>query len=187
LGWRARGESVFWRKKKKENPILGLRELLFSRHRLDESLNVYRPEIETLEEADPDLVLGVVTEMGMRGGAVIIAGFANGDARMLWTSGGGLLGDLSVFPNIANAAKKLVETAGPYVSQLPLVKDHPLPERKRVRISILTPGGVHATDESEAEIQMPAHPLFDLFVATNSLITELRQLEEGRMGSQIRL
>jgi hypothetical protein len=174
-----------WRRKKKEkeNPILALREMLFSRQRLEEAFDAFRPQIESLEAADPELALGVVTEMGMQRGAVIVAGFANGDARLFWTTGGGLLGDLSVFPNIAVAAREMVQTAQRFVSILPVSADHPLPERGRVRVSILTPGGVHTTDEDEEEMQMPAHALFDLYASTHSLIAQLRRLEEGHAGS----
>jgi hypothetical protein len=170
---------VWWRKKKKENPILALREMLFSEQRLDESLNVDGAEPQSLQDVEPDRVLGVVTEIGYKLGTVIIAGFANGDARLLWTTGGGLIGDLSRFPNIAGAAQELVKVGQEYVLQFPISPDRPLPAPDRVRFSLLTTGGVHAMEESEFDVQMPGHPYFDLFVATNALITELRLLEEG--------
>jgi hypothetical protein len=173
-----------WRRKKKENPMLALRELLFSEQRLSESLNADGAQAQSLQDVEPDRVLGVVTEMGYSRGIVIIAGFANGDARLLWTTGGGLIGDLSRFPNIARAAQELVRVGQEYVHSFPMSTERSLPAPDRVRFSLLTPGGVHATEESEFNVQMPGHPLFDLFVATNALITELRLLEEGMKKSK---
>jgi hypothetical protein len=162
-----------------DGAMMGLRDLLYSEHRLDEALDAYRPGISSLHEADPGLVLGVVAEIGMERGAVIVAGFANGDARLLYTTGGGIIGDLTAFPKIAAAAKAFVGAAQPLATTLPLETAHPLPAPGRVRFALLTPGGTRVADVSEAEMDRPTAELRPVIAALNDLITELRTLDES--------
>jgi hypothetical protein len=153
----------------------GLRKLLYQQQWLDEvesGLGLDQP-------AAPDRVLGVVTEIGLESNAVIVAGFANGDARLLWTSGGGLIGMLSAYPAINKAARELVAVAQPLVSGIP-VEDEvpPVPAEAMVRFALLTRGGCHAIEVPGPEVIQPYHPLYTLYTGMNNLLTELRLVQE---------
>ena len=169
-------------RQQREEAVLGLRDLLYSEERLDEAMEVHRPQYKTLKELDPNTVLGVVVDIGLQGGTATVAGFANGDARLFWNTGGGIIGDMRDYPAIAQAAKVLVETAQPIVTSLPVETTHPLALPQRIRFALLTPGGTHVADEAQDEVQKPSHRLYPLFLAMNDLLTQLRLLDETTKG-----
>ena len=159
--------------------ILGLRDMLYSKQRLDEALEDYRSQDDGRQEGESDLVLGVVAEMGMERGAAIIAGYINGDARIFWTTGGGIIGDMRQYPDIVTAAKTLVNTAQKVVTQLPVETTRPLPDPGRIRFALLTLAGMHVADEKQSDVEEPNHPLYQLYASLQDLITQLRLLDEA--------
>jgi hypothetical protein len=156
--------------------MMGLRDLLYSGQRLDEAREGAGDAPKGVSERDR--VLGVVTELGVGGGVAIAAGFANGDARLFFSSGGGLIGDLSQFHGIDRAARALVATAQLMLNSTPRAEGNDLPGQDMVRFALLTPGGVHAVTAPGPEVTSPGSPLYPLFVAANDLLTELRLVEE---------
>ncbi len=159
--------------------VLGLRDMLYSKERLDEALEDYRSQDDSRQKAEPGMVLGVVVEMGMEKGAAIIAGYVNGDARIFWTTGGGIIGDMRQYPDIVNAAKALVGTAQNVVAQLPVETSRPLPDPGRIRFALLTRAGMHVADEKQSDAEKPSHPLYQLYASLQDLITQLRLLDEA--------
>ncbi len=89
-----------------------LRDLLYSKERLKEVVSMLD------QPATAASILGVVMEIGLPEGAAMVAGYANGDARLLWSMGGGLLGDLYQHKEIAEAAKSLCATVQPLLTHL---------------------------------------------------------------------
>lgn len=158
--------------------VLGLRDMLYSKERLNEALEDYRSQHDGQQEAEPGMVLGVVAEIGMERGAAIIAGYVNGDARIFWTTGGGIIGDMRQYPDIVNAAKALVRTAQKVVAQLPVETTRPLPDPGRIRFALLTLAGMHVADEKQSDVEEPNHPLYQLYASLQDLITQLRLLDE---------
>jgi hypothetical protein len=156
--------------------MMGMRDLLYSPQRLDEVREAAAEGPEGVPESDH--VLGVVTEMGIGGGIAIAAGFANGDARLFFSSGGGLIGDMSRFAGVDRAARVLVATGQLMLESIPKEEGNELPGQDMVRFALLTPGGVHATTAPGPEVTSPGSPLYPLFVAANDLLTELRLVEE---------
>ncbi|HET9493815.1 MAG TPA: hypothetical protein VFR15_06265 [Chloroflexia bacterium] len=156
--------------------MMGMRDLLYSEQRLDEAREGAGGAPEGVAESDR--VLGVVTELGIGGGVAIAAGFANGDARLFFSSGGGLIGDLSQFPGIDRAARALVATGQLMLDAIPEAEGNDLPGQDMVRFALLTPGGIHAATAPGPEVTSPGSPLYPLFVAANDLLTELRLVEE---------
>ena len=153
----------------------GLRKLLYQQQWLDEVQAGLGPN----EPPVPDRVLGVVAEIGLESNAAIVAGFANGDARLLWTSGGGLIGMLSTYPAIYKAARELVAVAQPLVSGIPLEDEvPPVPAEAMVRFALLTPGGRHATEVPGPDVIQPYHLLYTLYAATKNLLNELLRVQE---------
>jgi hypothetical protein len=125
-----------------------------------------------------DQVAGVVAELGIGGEAAIVAGYADGEARLFWTTGGGIIGKMTD-PAVIGAAAALVKAGQPFVSELPYETDHPLPGDGMVRFVLLTPGGAHSTEVKGSEVERPTHRLHPLFVAMHGLVAALRVLMEG--------
>lgn len=167
----------------------GLRDLLYSQARLEETQSLLQPTDPAYLIPEANRVLGVVAEIGYpHQVAIIIAGFANGDARVLSSKGGGLLGDLSQHPDIASAAKALVATAlvataQPLYTTLPIETDlPPLSPPDLVRFALLTKHERRVAQAPGPEIIQPGHPLHVIFTAMNNLVTQLQDLMD-RMDS----
>jgi hypothetical protein len=133
---------------------------------------------------EASMVLGVVVEMGHDEGTFIVAGYADGDARMLWTTGGGLLGSMQEHREVTEAAKNLVKSAGPATALLPLKVERPLATPGRVRFAILTPAGMHVADEKEADVLKQNHRLHAVYRAMHELLAHLFRLYRSREGSE---
>jgi len=153
---------------------VSMRDLLYAKARLDEVAG-------TLDHTPtPTEVVVVVVEIGLPQDFVMIAGYANGDARLFHDSGGGLLGDLFQFANIAEAAKALCAAAQPSLEQLtPESTVPPPPALDIVRISALTLAQLYSREAPGPEIIKPGHPLNATFAAANNLFDQLNQLQES--------
>jgi hypothetical protein len=127
------------------------------------------------ESNEADKVLGAVVELGWFGGTITIAGYADGDARLLMSSGAGFIGEMTQIPEVSKAAQALVTAADRLVGSLPVSTDRPLPEQGRAGFYILTPGGTHAVDEAESEAKRPGHHLRGMYSAAQDLITAFRK------------
>jgi hypothetical protein len=180
-----------------------LRDLLYAKERLEEVAGMLGPEADASVPEDKR-VLGVVVEIGLQPSevmmaadaeavasgtgpgmtflmpeAVMIAGYANGDARLLRTSGGGLLGDLYQFPNIAEAAKALCAAAQPLVEKLsPRSGLPPLPAVDMVQFTVLTIGQLYSSQAPGPEVIKPGHVLHEVDTAALHLFEQLRALQE---------
>lgn len=162
----------------RQDTMLTLRQTLYARKRLSEALEGYQPQYMSLQDAPGNMVLGVVAEMGIEGAVVIVAGFANGDARLFLTTGGGIMGDLQEYPDVAVAAKALVAAAQPLAAGLPLDDLQPLPPTGRVHFALLTPAGAHMIDESQADVSQTTHAMHPLYRAMDELAAQLGRLDE---------
>ncbi len=183
---------VFWlflaRARQLDGDQAGAQEALRRALRVEEMETRYELQIWTNLRAlgvqpsggeRPDQVLGVVIDMGMDRGVATVAGFADGDARIFWSSGGGVIGDLRRFPAVAGAAQNLTGVAGQFLSFLPTGDPHSLPESGWLRLSFLTRAGAHTTEVEEAALQDSGHLLYPVYAAMHSLITQLRLLSES--------
>jgi hypothetical protein len=150
-----------------------MRDLLYIKERLEEVAGMLPQPVA------PATVLGVVVEIGLPNDTILIAGYANGDARLLWDSGGGMVGDLYNISNIAEAAKALCDAAQ-YLPQHLAVETTlpPLPAQDIVRIAVLTMDQRFATQAPGPQIVHPDHPLHATFTAANNLFEQLQALQE---------
>lgn len=131
-------------------------------------------------------VLGVVVEMGKDEGAFIVAGYADGDARMLWTTGGGLLGPMQDHPEVAGEAKSLTKKAEPATTFLPIKVERPLPTVGRVRFAILTPAGMHVADEKEIDVSgNQNHRMYPVYLSTHKLLTQLFRIYQSKEVNEV--
>jgi len=180
-----------------------LRDLLYAKERLEEVAGMLGPAADA-SVPDDNRVLGVVVEIGLQPSevmmaadaeavasgtgpgmtflmpeAVMIAGYANGDARLLRTSGGGLLGDLYTFSNIAEAAKALCAAAQPLIEKLsPQSELPPLPAVDMVQFTVLTVGQRYSSQAPGPEVIKPGHILHEVYAAASHLFDQLRALQD---------
>jgi len=180
-----------------------LRDLLYAKERLEEVAGMLGPTADA-SVAEDKRVLGVVVEIGLQPSevmmaadaqavasgtgpgmtfmmpeAVMIAGYANGDARLLRSSGGGLLGDLYTFPNIAEAAKALCAAAQPLIEKLSPQSELPsLPAVDIVQVTVLTMKQRYSSEAPGPEVIKPGHMLHAVYAAASNLFDQLRALQE---------
>ena len=128
-------------------------------------------------------MLGVVVENGFDGGSWIVAGFSDGDARIFWSSGGGMIGDMNVYPAVERSAKKLVAAAQAVADTLPASDSWPVPDKGRVSFSVLTPGGIRRQEMKETDMYHD-HALMPAFSALSELFGLLLEIFEKRQGQQ---
>jgi hypothetical protein len=156
-----------------------LRDLLYAKERLDEVAGMLG------HTPAPGDVLGAVVEIGLPGDAVMIAGYANGDARLFHETGGGVVGDLYQFANIAEAAKALCAAAQSALQSLsPQSEVPPLPAEDIVQVSALTMEQIYSSQAPGPQIIEAGHALNHVFVAANNLFDQLQQLQESAGAQQ---
>ena len=93
-------------------------------------------------------VLGVICEIGDPDGLVVIAGFFDGQGRLLLGSGGGVVGNTADNESVAAAAQQLVLAATPVASKWAVRRNRSLPEVGQARIVLLTPAGTRIYEET---------------------------------------
>lgn len=130
-------------------------------------------------ETEANQVLGVVAEFLIGRNAVLISGYSDGDARLLTSSGFGMVGMMQGHPEIAEAAKALVKSAEPLVGKIPLSTGRPLPQPGEFRIAILTPSGLRATEAAIEDAASPENMLYSVWTATQNLLTSFRIVGQG--------
>ena len=126
-----------------------------------------------------DEVLGVVFEISLDEGVVIIAGYSDGAARYFFSRGGGVIGDNMPAP-VKQAAKALTLTAAPLVRTTAAGVRRGLPARARVRVSILTPSGMRVAEEARGSVEDPKHPLHATYMAAFKLFEEIQKASKDK-------
>lgn len=128
-----------------------------------------KPEIKKASR-----VLGVIAEIEYKGTVVIVAGYADGESRLFFGSGGGLIGEKEKFPEeTRRGAKELVVAAQPFVNNLPLEDAHDLPKQGQVRFSLLTSNGTYIIKDEIDHLEQTDSQFYPIWRATNVLLTPL--------------
>ena len=134
--------------------------------------------LRELGEAPPakqaDDVLGVVVEISINEGVVIIAGYSDGAARYFFSRGGGVIGD-DMPESVKQAAKALTQTAAPLVRTAAAGVRQGLPARTHVRVSLLTPSGIRVAEAAGGSPEDPKHPLHAVYMAAFKLFEEIQK------------
>jgi hypothetical protein len=129
-------------------------------------------------------VLGVIMEIGLDDGSVVLVfGLSDGSASVYFSTGGGNIGG-QARPQINAAARELAAIAGDFVPSLPLAQDHPLPADGGVRFSILTPAGVHAAEARQDDLVSGASPLAPLFEGGAKIIAGFRSAGYAELNDE---
>lgn len=131
-----------------------------------------------------DQVLGVLIETGGEITSSFLTGYADGYAQILYSDGEAIHAN-PAYGNpierrakdpVAPLAKTLVAAAQPLVEEVPLEESRSLPGPGRVRLVLLTPGGVRAWEETEAALQARASRLWPIHQAGKELAAALREI-----------
>lgn len=142
-------------------------------------LNELRPE--TKQRAGDTEVLGVICEIGATDGLVVVAGFFDGQARLLLGDGGGVIGNTAGNERIAAAAQQVVFAATPIAPKWSVRRNRSLPETGQARIVLLTPAGTRIHETSIDELDNGETAARPVWKAIQNLESALQPL--ARAGS----
>ena len=134
-------------------------------------------------ELKPNDPYGVVMEMEIPRSVVTLAAFADGDARLYYKTGGGMVGGIS-HENVRRAAQEFVGLSRKVLGRMTKVTEYPLPETDRVRFYVLTPRGVLTTETDRQRLGETASDLSALFRSGQEVVTEMRQVQEKREAAR---
>ena len=122
-------------------------------------------------------VLGVIVENGSEEGFVTLAAYADGEARMFFSTGGGVIGETREQPAVAEAARQVVASAQAIEVRLPMSSDRSCPADGDIAVRLLTPAGIHIAVAATTEAMTEGHPLFPVVAASmGPLATNLLRL-----------
>lgn len=130
-------------------------------------------------ELKPNDPYGVIMEMGIPKSVVTLAAFADGDARLYYKTGGGMVGGIS-HENVRRASQEFVALSRKVLGRMTKTTEYPLPETDRVRFYVLTPRGVFTTETDRQRLGETASDLSTLFRSGQEVVTQMRQVQEAR-------
>ncbi len=118
-------------------------------------------------------------EMGVANSVVTLACFADGDASVLYRTGGGMIGGIS-HENVRKASKELVALAQTALARMTKTASQPLPGPDRVRFYVLTPRGVLTTETGREALGERRTELSPLFYSGQEVVAQMRQAGEQK-------
>jgi|HubBroStandDraft_3_1064219.scaffolds.fasta_scaffold58048_2 hypothetical protein len=130
-------------------------------------------------ELGPDDAFGLLMEIGISGSVVTLACFADGDARLLYRSGGGMIGGIG-HETVRKAAKDLVALAQAALPLMTPATAHPLPGPEQIRFYVLTGRGAMTTETDRKSLAEQPTQLSALFQSGQQVVAEMRQVGEQR-------
>jgi hypothetical protein len=130
-------------------------------------------------ERKPEDAFGVVMEMGISSSVVTLACFADGDARVYYRTGGGMIGGIS-HENVRAASRDLVARGQKAQGRMIKTTAYPLPADDRVRFYVLTSRGVLTTETGRQALGERQSELSSLFASGQEVVAQMRQVEEKR-------
>jgi hypothetical protein len=130
-------------------------------------------------ELKPNEPYGILMEMGVPNSVVTLACFANGDARLYYKTGGGMVGGIS-HEKVRKAAQEFAALARKALPRMNRVTSYPVPGEDRVRFYALTPRGVFTTETDREALGEPGDQLAPLFYSGQEVVTQMRQVQEAR-------
>ena len=134
-------------------------------------------------ELKPNDPYGVIMEMGIPKSVVTLAAFADGDARLYYKTGGGMVGGIS-HQTVRQAAQEFVGLSRKVLGRMTKTTEYPLPEPDRVRFYVLTPRGVFTTETDRQRLGETASDLSTLFRSGQEVVTQMRQVQETREAAR---
>ncbi len=132
---------------------------------------------------------GLLMELGMPNSVVTLACFADGDARVYYKTGGGMVGGVS-HESIRKASKDLIALTQKALPRMTKTNTHPLPAQDRVRFYALTSRGTFTTETDRRALAKPGtsfRPCFPAARRSSPKCARCRRsgrTEGGRRGSR---
>lgn len=121
-------------------------------------------------------VLGAVAELEADRGPAAVAAYADGEARLVSSAGGGI-STRAADVEAGEAAAEFVSASAGAVSE-PIAQANAAdrwPAAGRVRVTLLTPSGRRVAEDDEPRLRAPEHPLHAAFTAALRLLGLLRE------------
>ncbi|MFL6259017.1 MAG: hypothetical protein ACJ76Y_04830 [Thermoanaerobaculia bacterium] len=134
-------------------------------------------------ELKPNDPYGALMEMGIPKSVVTLAAFADGDARLYYKTGGGMVGGIS-HESVRRAAQEFVGHSRKVLGRMTKVTEYPVPGPDRVRFYVLTPRGVFTTETDRQRLGETASDLSTLFRSGQEVVTQMRQVQETREAAR---
>jgi hypothetical protein len=125
---------------------------------------------------DPNVPYGVLMEMGMPSSVVTLACFADGDARLYYQSGGGMIGGIG-HENVRKASRDLVARTRRLLPRMRRTTSYPLPGLDRVQFLALTPRGVSMVETSRETLGETKSELSALFYSGQEVVAQMREVQ----------
>jgi hypothetical protein len=144
-----------------------------------EALSMTPESLGQAGQVHNDEAYGVAMEMGMGSSVVTLACFADGDSRLYYKTGGGMIGG-GGHERVRKAAKEFVLLAQKALPGMAPTTDFPLPETDRVRFYALTPGGAYTVETDRQDLGEQSSELSALFYSGQEVVTAMRQVQEQR-------
>lgn len=121
----------------------------------------------------------VVMEVGLRGNSFSLIAMIDGNASIYFSNGGGIIGGIGheQVRLRANEFNHSADTSFGYFQRHDS-KTYFLPKTGEVIFYVITKNGVFSAKASEADLDKNRHALSSVFMAANTVITELRLIEE---------
>ncbi|MEA2602634.1 MAG: hypothetical protein QOF89_3626 [Acidobacteriota bacterium] len=130
-------------------------------------------------ELKPTDAYGALMEMGISSSVVTLACFADGDARVLYKTGGGMIGGIS-HENVRKVSREFIALAQKALAGMTKAADHPLPGPDKLRFYVLTPRGVFTTETDRRILGRAESDLSALYYSGQEVVAQMRQVEEQR-------
>lgn len=128
-------------------------------------------------EGKEELPFGVVMEVGIQDSVVTLAGYVDGDARVYYQSGGGMVGGFA-HETTREAAKAFVASSSSvlrHLAQCPV--QPPIPEGGKVRFSILTAKGILTGEVEREALGDSGNAFHALYYAGQEVVAQMRQVQ----------
>ena len=124
-------------------------------------------------------IWGLIMETGFPEGAASLVTFSDGTTSMYFSTGGGVIGG-GQHADVRHASKALLESAHSHIKEFAPAAEHPLPGVGRVRFYARTLVGLLFAEADENDLGEGRHRLSPLFHAGHRVITQLREISEGK-------
>ncbi len=136
------------------------------------------PEKIGTPNTDKNSVFCVVMDNGYSIGWATLVAFADGNASLYLSNGGGVIGG-AAHETVRNAAIAMTKAANRYVDQTTITESTPLPTFGNVTFYLLTTNAVRTATAKEDDLGEQRHALSPLFNAGQEVITQLRLVSEN--------
>ena len=151
------------------DPYLDLRNM---------ALGTTRASLEIAQPWPASEPWGVLMDIGYGDASVTVVAFADGNASVYLSNGGGFIGGFG-HESVRSAAIAVVREAGRHLKALKPATTHAIPGDGDTAFHVLTDAGVLTAVAPEQDLGEERHPLSPLFHAGQRVITEYRLIQEA--------